>query len=155
MLRHYITRIDYRASTLTLLPPSQFRPPAEAKQLALSFDASGVPAVAAAVDGKRALFELDVRAPTSMLFSPFLARTGLHRTYARTPVVKQSRTMYSHPVHTVTMSGFGLHDVPFWFSTGKAGKFASSDVAGLLGNNVLSHFVVTIDLPHRRVYLTR
>jgi hypothetical protein len=145
LLHRYVARIDYRSSTLTLIPAAQFQPPREAQALALSFDSSNMPAIAGAVDGKRALFELDVRAPTSMLFTPFLQRTGLRSSYGR--------TRRPHAVRSVQISGAELHGAVFWFSTASSGKFAASDVAGLLGNNVLSHFVVILDLPRRRAYL--
>lgn len=153
LLHSYVAEIDYRASTLTLIPPAHFAAPRGVEPLPLRSDSSGMPVVAAAVDGTTALFELDVRAPTSMLFTPFLDRTGLGRAYASTPVVKKSM-FAAHAVRRVQISGVELHGVPFWFSTASNGKFAAGDVAGLLGNNVLSHFVVTLDVPHRRAYFT-
>jgi hypothetical protein len=153
MLRNYVITIDYQASTLTLTPPARFRAPRGARRFPLSFDAFGQPAIEASVDGRRGLFELDVRAGTSMLFSPFLDRTGLRRTYAETPVVRQSGTLAAHAVRSVQVGSVALADTPFWFSTESAGKFANPDAAGLLANNVLSHFRVTFDVPHRAVYL--
>lgn len=153
LLRRYVVQIDYRASTLTLTPAARFHAPAGAKALALEYDSSGMPAITAAVDGRLVLLELDIRAPTSMLFSPFLQSSGLRSSYAETPVVKQSGTLVAHAVRSLHVGGAELHDVTFWFSTASSGKFAASDVAGLLGNNVLAHFVVTLDVPHRRAYL--
>lgn len=153
LLQRYVVQIDYRASTLTLIPPARFQPPAGVKALALQYDSSGMPAIAAAIDGTPVLVELDVRAPTSMLFTPFLERSGLRHAYAGTPVVKQSGILIAHAVGRVQVSGAELHDMAFWFSTASSGKFAAADVAGLLGNNVLSHFVVTMDTSRRRVYL--
>lgn len=154
LLAHYAARIDYHSSTLTLIPLVRFQPPAGAHALVMHVDAAGLPAVGAAVDGKNAAFELDMRAPTSMLFRPFLAGTGLGDSYARTPVVKQSGTLLAHAIDTVQVGGAALHRIAFWFSTDTSGKFANADVAGLLGNNVLSNFVVTLDVPHHVVYLT-
>lgn len=145
LLQNYVASIDYSTSTMTLVPAAQFQPPPDAKPLAVRPDARGVPAVAAAVDGKPALFELDVRAPTSMLFAPFLQSTGLRASYGN------GRGPY--PVRTVNVSGAEIHGASFLFSTATTGDFAATDVGGLLGNNVLSHFVVTLDLPHQRAYL--
>ncbi len=153
LLRHYVARIDYRANAFTLIPATSFQPPRGAQPLPVSSDSAEMPAIAGTVDGRSGLFELDVRAPTSMLFTPFLERTGLRDAYAATPVVKTSATLVAHAIRSVRIGGTELHDVPFWFSTASSGKFAAGDVAGLFGNNVLSHFVVTIDLPHRVVYL--
>jgi ketosteroid isomerase-like protein len=143
LLRRYVVQIDYRSSTLTLIPPAQFHAPPDAPPLALRFDSNGVPAVQGAVDGIGGELELDVRAPRSMLFTPFLDRTGMRRKYSgKSPAVR-----------SVQIGSVDLHDVPMRFSTDSTGKFASSDVAGLLGNNILSRCVVTFDLPHRSAYL--
>ncbi len=139
LLRKYVARIDYRSSTLTLIPPNQFQPPRDAQRLAVQLDSYGVPSVPAAVDGIGALFELDVRAPVSMLFSPFLNRTG----FPRSP----------RALHRVQLGSVEIRNAEFRFSSDTSGKFANSEVAGLLGNDVLSHVTLTLDLPHRRAYV--
>jgi hypothetical protein len=154
LLQHYVARIDYRSSTLTLTSPQQFRAPAGSKAFPLRYDAAGLPLLPAVVDGIRGDFELDVRAATSMLFTRFLDQTGLRNKYAHAPIAKQSATLTAHAIGRTQVSGISIRAVPFWFATDQTGKFAGGTVAGLLGNNVLSHFVVTIDVPHRTVYLT-
>ena len=144
LLQRYVVQIDYRASSLTLIPPAQFHPPSGTRPLPLRVDANGVPAVSGAIDETRGDLELDVRAPTSLLFTPFLDRTGLRSKYPGKP----------HIVHTVRIGSTVLHGMPFSFSTASGGKFASTDVAGLLGNNILSHCVITFDLPHHGAYLS-
>ena len=136
LLQRYVATIDYRASTLTLVPVETFSPPRDARPLPLSFDTYGLPVVHAEVDGVAAALELDVRAPRSMLFSPFLERTKL-----------------PHDSMNVRIVGYDVPNVAFLFSSATSGKFADSAVAGLLGNNVLSQFVVTLDLPHHRAFL--
>jgi hypothetical protein len=154
LLQHYVTTIDYQASSMILSELDGFRPPSDAQRLPLTFDSYGLPVVPGVVDGITTSFELDLRAPTSMLFRPFLARTGLDRLYAATPIVKESNASIAHAIRVVQLGGFELHDVAFWFSTATSGKFANDSLAGLLGNNVLSHFLVTLDVPHRCAYLT-
>jgi len=44
------------------------------------------------------VFEVDVRAPTSMLFQPFLARTGMGKQYASAPVVQRSTMSVAHAI---------------------------------------------------------
>jgi hypothetical protein len=152
-LRRYVARINYHDSTLALLSAAAFRPRSDEVRLPLAFDSYGLPVVHATLDGISAPFELDVRAPTSMLFRPFLERTGLSRFYAAAPVMRRSGTLVAHAVRTVNVAGFQLRDVPFWFSTATHGKFANPTVAGLLGNDVLSHFVLTLDFSHRAAYV--
>ncbi|HEY6326889.1 MAG TPA: hypothetical protein VIW73_10310 [Candidatus Cybelea sp.] len=154
-LRRYAVRINYHDSTLALLPITAFRPASDAVRLPIAFDSYGLPVVHATIDGISAPFELDVRAPTSMLFRPFLERTALSQFYAAAPIVRRSSTLVAHAVRKVDVAGFQLRDVPFWFSTATDGKFANPAVAGLLGNNVLSHFVLTLDFSHRAAYVAR
>lgn len=155
LLRHYVARIDYRSSTLTLIAPEDFRPPRSATPIALRLDSYGLPVAPASVDGIPGLFEIDVRAPSSMLFRPFLERAGLGRRYAKTPVVRRSGMRVAHAVRSVRLQGVTVRSVPFWFSADTSGKFASGEVAGLLGNDVLSHFELTFDFPHRSVYVRK
>ena len=155
LLRNYVTRIDYKASTLTLTAAERYDAPPGAMRVPLRFDSFGLPVVSATVDGVAGVFEIDVRAPTSMLFRPFLERNGIAARYGSAPVVRQNGALLAHAIHSVRVAGASLNAVPFWFSTDRTGKFSSAEVAGLLGNNVLSHFEVTFDYPHRSVYLTR
>jgi hypothetical protein len=137
LLKRYALTIDYAASTLTLIPLGSFTPPRNASRLPLSFDEYGMPVVDAVVDERPARFELDVRAPSSMLFAPFLKRSGI-----------------AHKVNTVSIAGHNLYAVRFWFATDTSGKFASTTTAGLLGNNVWSNFVLTLDYGHAAAYIT-
>ena len=138
LLREYVACVDYRNSTLTLTPATVFRAPPAARALPLTFDSYQMPVAQAEVDGVAAPLEIDVRAGTSMLFSPFVARTKLDRTRV---------------VHTVKIAGYTLQDVRITSSMATSGKFASSEVAGLLGNNLLSRFALTLDFQHRNAYL--
>jgi ketosteroid isomerase-like protein len=153
LLQHYVAQIDYKSSALTLISPQHFHPPAGSKAFPLRYDAFGLPLLPAVVDGIRGDFELDVRARTSMLFTRFLDQTGLRSKYAHTPVAKQSASLIAHAVRNTQVSGISIPGAPFWFATDTSGKFAGGAVAGLLGNNVLSHFIVTIDEPQKKVYL--
>lgn len=138
LLQRYVATIDYGASTLTLVPVEAFSPARDARRLPLTFDTYGLPVVQAAVNGIAGAFELDVRAPHSMLFSPFLERTKLPQ----------------QPMN-VRVGGYEVRDAAFMFSSATSGKFADPALAGLLGNNVLSQFVVTLDLPHHNAYLSQ
>ena len=120
LLRHYVVRIDYRASTLTLIPPEQFHPASGERPLAMTFDSYGMPVARGLLDGISAPFELDVRAETSMLFAPFLDREGLRRKYRDAPVVRRSGGLVAYEVHHVQIDGVDLVNVPFWFSNSSA-----------------------------------
>lgn len=153
LLKHYALGLDYAASTMTLTPLETFAPPAHAERLPFTLDEYGMPVVEARIDGITARFELDVRAPTSMLFAPFLQRSGLGLAYANAPVVKHSESGVAHAIDAISVGGHRLHAVTAWFSQDSTGKFASASVAGLLGNNVWSNFVVTLDYRDRAAYI--
>jgi hypothetical protein len=52
------------------------------------------------------------------------------------------------------VGGRTFRNLPMWFSTGNEGKFASKTAAGLLGNDLLSHFTVTFDYRDRIIILS-
>lgn len=135
-LQQYAIRIDYAKAAITLTPFGTFVPEQAAEQLPVNIDSYGMPTVTAAVDGITGRFEIDVRAPTSMLFSPF---------------VRQHHVLDEQP-HSIDLGRYVVRDAVLRLSRASAGKFASAEVAGLIGNNVLSKFVLTFDY-HRHVLL--
>jgi hypothetical protein len=54
----------------------------------------------------------------------------------------------------ISVAGHGLRNVTVWFSTDTNGKFASTSVAGLLGNSFWSRFDVTLDYRRHAAYIT-
>lgn len=90
-------------------------------------------------DGIAGRFEIDVRAPVSMLFSPFV----------------RQHHIVEDGAHRMTVGRFTVRSAAVRLSGATAGKFASTEVAGLIGNDVLSRFVVTLDYQRRAVYLER
>lgn len=153
LLKRYAVTLRYAASTLTLTPLGAFTPPPNALKLPLTFDEYGLPVIAATIDGKPARFELDVRAPSSLLFTPFLKTSGIGKKYASAPIAKQSGTRVAHDIATISIAGQPVHHVTAWFSTDTSGKFASASVAGLLGNNFWSKFDLTLDYGAKAAYL--
>jgi len=142
LMHRYVLRIDYARQEMTLIDPTRFEPPA-VKGLPLSVDAFGVPAVPAAVNGVPGTFELDVRAPTSMLFTPFARSLGLS-----VPQTSKRR------VDSIAIAGYRQSGTLVWISNASDGKFAAADPLGLLGNDVLSAYVITIDYSRAMVYVS-
>jgi len=140
LMHRFVLRIDYARQEITFINPAAFEPP-NARGLPLSVDAFGVPAVPAAVNGVRGTFELDVRAPTSMLFTPFVRSLGLS--------VSQ---MSKRRVESIAFAGYEKSDTLVWISNASDGKFAAAAPLGLLGNDVLGAYVITIDYSRRMVY---
>lgn len=153
ILARYSVGIDYRRQTLSLTPFAQALTPRNAVTLALSIDEFGMPVIPASADGHAGNFELDVRAPTSMLFKAFAERSGLSARYAGAPVLKTGENRVQHELARVALGPYVVQNIATWFSSETQGKFASQVSAGLLGNNVLSHFIVTMNYRRREVYI--
>lgn len=129
LLEQYAVRIDYGNSTVELLPFGTFSAPANAEQLPMQLDTFEMPTVEATIDGLRGRFEIDVRAQSSMLFTPFVRAHNVSAPYP----------------HTVAIGRYVVRDATVRLSSASSGKFASPDVAGLIGNDILSRFVLTLD----------
>jgi hypothetical protein len=153
LLKRYAMELDYAESRMTLSPLPTFTPPPKAARLPFTLDDHGMPVIEAQIDRSPAHLELDVRAPSSMLFAPFLKSSGVGTRYAGAPVVKQTPMGVAHAIHELSIGGHRLSSVTAWFSGAASGKFASATVAGLLGNNVWEHFVVTLDYRRHTAYL--
>lgn len=141
LLNRFVIRIDYARREMTLIPPGDFRAP-RVSALPLQIDTFGVPAIPAAVNGVHGLFELDVRAPSSMLFTPFARSLG----YRPAKTSKQI-------IDSVSIGSYRRTNVPVWISTATRGKFAARSPLGLIGNDVLAAYVITLDYAARKAYV--
>lgn len=155
LLHRYVIRIDYKRAQIAFVPFKDFSPPPKAAAFPMFIDAFGVPAIRAAAEGYSGSFEIDVRAPVSMLFTPFVKRDGFEGRYAQRPVLKTSQFGNQYALSNFSIGAFTVRDSPTWFSKAAQGKFASDKLAGLLGNAVLSNFTVTFDYATQTIYLER
>jgi hypothetical protein len=143
-------RLDYARNTLTLTPLQTFTYHGSGKALPLVFH-DVIPLIRAAADGVAGLFAYDVRAPSAMLlFHPFLKQHGFLARYDVHP--DADHLMVPVTLHTLEVAGVTLKDQPARFGGFTDGKFAATDEAGLLGHDVLSQFITTIDYRDRVIY---
>jgi hypothetical protein len=141
LMQRFVIRIDYKRREMSLIPPSDFKPP-RTEGLLLRIDNFGVPFIPAAVNGVSGPFELDVRAPVSMLFTPFAQSLGL-----RVPQTSKRR------IDSVRLGRYTQANVLVWISNATDGKFAASKPLGLIGNDILAKYVLTIDYADGVAYL--
>jgi hypothetical protein len=153
IVERYVVRLDYARKRMTLTPFSQFRPAPHAVSLKFRLDSYRLPVVGARVDGIPGEFEVDVRARAGMLFAPFVRRGDFTRRYAGARPVRSSAARNEYRVSQLAIGPFVLHESLMWFSADTKGKFATGEVAGLLGNNALSKFILTLNYRTSRVYL--
>lgn len=150
LLARYAMRLDYVHATLAFTPLAAFRYQGKGKALPLVFH-DVMPLIPAAADGVAGLFAYDLRAPGKlMLFHPFLEHNGFLVRYGVRPDA-------AHPsipgvLHKLDLAGITLPDQPANFAGYTSGKFAASDEAGVLGYDVLSQFVTTVDYRAKLIY---
>ena len=150
LLARYAMRLDYGHATLTFTPLAAFHYQGTGTALSLKLH-DVMPLISASADGVSGLFAYDVRAPGKlMLFHPFLEHNGFLSRYGVQPDAE-------HPsipgvLHRLELAGVSLQDQPANFAGYTTGKFAATDEAGVLGYDVLSQFVTTVDYRHKLIY---
>jgi hypothetical protein len=150
ILNRFALRLDYAAATLTLTPLESFDYRGDGKALPVVFH-DVIPLISASADGVNGLFAYDVRAPSALLlFHPFLEQHGFLARYGAHP--DAGHLMLPVTLHTLEVAGVTLKDQPARFGGFTEGKFAATDEAGLLGYDVLSQFITTLDYRHQVIY---
>ena len=150
LLARYAMRLDYGHATLGFTPLAAFQYRGKGTALPMVFH-DVMPLISASADGVSGLFAYDVRAPGRlMLFHPFLEHNGFLARYGVQPDA-------AHPsipgvLHSLELAGAPLQDQPTSFAGYTSGKFAATDEAGVLGYDVLSQFVTTVDYRHKLIY---
>jgi hypothetical protein len=151
-LRTHVATFDAQHGTLTLDAP----PSAQRTDHAIPFRLSDkLLVVRAAVDGTEGDFILDTGDRSAItLFTPFAREhyrtrgsgtlrdvvTGFGLT---APIVADVTRL-----HDLALAGYDVADPIARLATQQGGGFASDEVAGSIGNAILSRFTVTFDYPH-------
>lgn len=150
ILKHFAMRVDYAHATLTLTPLDGFKYTGSGTALHVSFH-DVIPLITASADGVSGLFPYDIRAPGKMmLFRPFLAQHGFLTRYGVQP--DADHPMVPGMLHTLQVAGVMLKDQPVNFAGFTSGKFAADNEAGILGYQLLSQFVTTVDYRDGVIY---
>jgi len=150
ILKRFALRVDYAHTTLTLTPLESFKYRGSGKPLPVVFH-DVIPLVTAAADSVSGLFAYDLRAPgTIMLFHPFLEQHGFLARYGVAPDAEHPRVPGT--LHALQLAGITLTEQPVNFAGFTSGKFASATEAGVLGYDVLSQFVTTVDYRDGVIY---
>lgn len=153
-----VVRIDYARETLTLTKPSAFKPPPTAIAVALKFNGHH-PVVDGVIDGMTGEFEIDTGADNALtLMAPFSKAHQLTSKYpaARevlfTGVGGQSKE-YMVRTGMLQIGDATIAHLVTNIATDPKGVAASPWTAGNIGADVLRRFIVTLDYPHRLMYL--
>jgi hypothetical protein len=159
LLRRFTTRVDYDRQQLTFTAAGGLRDTAGTNVLPLSFDGR-TPMVHARVNGIDGVFMMDTGDSGDLtVFAPFAAA---HR------ITLDGRISAGHSggvggiienrrgkVASLALGQRALLDVPTTLSAPKSGAFASGQLAGNLGQGILSRYIITLDYASRRMQLQR
>jgi len=150
LLERYAMRVDYAHATLSFTPLAVFRYQGKGIALPVVFH-DVMPLVSASADGVTGLFAYDIRAPGRlMLFHSFLERNDFLARYGVQP--DAANPSIAGTLHGLELAGVSLHNQPANFAGYTTGKFAATDEAGVLGYDVLSQFVTTVDYRDKLIY---
>jgi hypothetical protein len=182
LLRKYAVRIDYRNGQLTLVPAGQFQPPADGFALPLRFGVSkdGLfqADVEATLEHVAGQFVVDTGSGGQILLAPgFEQDHGLIDHYAKVISIltpggiggRQRMRMGLGASFALGAANFstplvetidGSAPAEYYVSGPYSGDFRemhrpkplSAMQAGLIGNGVLAHFIVTLDYKGGRIY---
>ncbi|MBI4467681.1 MAG: retropepsin-like domain-containing protein [Acidobacteria bacterium] len=151
-MEQFVFEIDYRENRLALWPRTAELIP-RADQLPLPLELHSAPGFTGAslyvpvtLDGRRCLAEIDTGAETGVLGRRMGARLG-----ATLKPIDRPQGLPTHTVSRVELAGRVFANVPF-----KLDPRLGSDMRPygqcVIGNELLKAFVVTFDIPRRRVF---
>ncbi|HEX4050630.1 MAG TPA: aspartyl protease family protein [Steroidobacteraceae bacterium] len=156
LLRRFRVTIDYQQRRLTLTPPSSG---SDGERLPLYFDGRQS-FIEAAVDGIHGYFRLDTGDDGALtLFDHFFSR---HDFPVELPGIGEARggiggaiaTLLTR-VDTLSLGDLTLALPLAELNVAKVGAFATDHIAGNIGSLVWQNFVLTLDYPHRAVFLRK
>ena len=159
LFKHFVVRIDFRQSLLTLTLGSGFRYQGHGISLPIKFHAGLIPQVKAEVDGKAGWFKLDTGYNGSLaLFGKFIYEHNLLAEYAPRQSGTGARTLTEEfgdvPVAQIREFKLGdasLGEMPTSFFLDREGS--NSIYAGAIGTGILKRFKVIINYQKQRLIL--
>ncbi len=155
-MENFVFRIDYRAGRLTLWPrPTQLVPEADELPLPLelhtrpNFSGASVH-VPARLEGRhRCPMMVDTGTDKGVLGRKIAARLGV--TLRPVQSAQENKGLPVHTVRRLEFAGRIFTNVRFLFDP-RRGAEANPYEQCVIGNEQLRHFVVTLDIPHRRAF---
>lgn len=97
---------------------------------------------------------LDLNSPFSRE-NDIINKTGKHYSYLVKSINKKETSFYEGHVRSFTFDDQKVEDLPIGISTANAGIQADKSIAGIIGNEILSMFNITIDVPDKMMYFTK
>ncbi len=162
LLQGFVVRIDFAHSQLTLIDPKHFTYSGNGASVPLILNKHGNGAFFdAKVDGIKGRFQLDSGNEKGLfLNSAFVDKhhlvQRLHATlrgYNGKGLGGDAPEAWIVRLHSLELGGITLHDPVAFMQTDKDAVL--QELAGNVGQSILTHFTVTIDCAHRVMYLEK
>lgn len=157
--KHFIVRIDFRQSLLTLTTGSVFRYQGDGISLPIKFHAGLIPQVKAEVDGKAGWFKLDTGYNGSLaLFGKFIYEHHLLAEYAPRQGGTGARTLTEEfgdvPAAQIRVFKLGHTSLGKMLASFFLEREGSNSIyAGAIGTGILKQFNVIINYQKQRLIL--
>ncbi len=160
-LNRVIIEIDYDDRVVRLHRREGFEPPRGAREVPLRMDGN-IPTAPVSIEGIETWVHLDTGSNGSLdLTTPFVKEHELlaeenDRGKMRDSGVKGvggHSSAVRGPLHHFELGGFEFEELPTNFSLSNEGIFANSEIAGVLGAEVLSRFHLYLDYEGARLWL--
>jgi hypothetical protein len=156
-----VVKHDYVHHILTFTPPDQYRYSGPGTVIPF-LRPRNIPQIQASLDSIPGTFGVDTGARSALLlYGPFCETNRLAAKYgARLEGVTgwgiggPVRSLLAR-AHTLDLGGVIVHELVIRLSTQKSGATTSSEMAGLIGPDVLSQFDVTFDYARSRIILEK
>ena len=159
-LQLVVVQIDYQGRRVRFCDRRSFHPPHDAEEFVLRMDGN-VPTIEVEIEGIEAWVHVDTGSNSSLdLTAPFVEEHGLLEDESRGPLEDSGMQGVGGMAHSqrgtlksLQIGSFRFEDLPANFNQQGEGLFGSSEVAGVLGAEVLSRFTLTLDYLARRLWL--
>jgi hypothetical protein len=157
----YVVAIDYQQRLLTFTPSSQYETPKDA--VVVPFDLPRqIPVIDAELDGVPGKFGVDTGARSSLLiYGPFAKEHKLKEKYGAHlegvtgwGIGGPIRSLLARSQH-LSFGGFDVRGSIVRLSTLATGLTSSTELAGLIGPDVLARFIVTFNYSKRQMLLEK
>ncbi len=152
--------IDYETRTVTVFDPSRFLPPPAGKFIAFRMT-SNVPTITASIGSVKGDFIIDLGNPYDLIIHDAFAREhdiasvvdNLHAEVGSLGGVGGSVAMRRGTISTLSLAGISVPKCSVLLPQESSGMSASEQIAGNIGNGILSNFRVLLDYSHNRLTL--
>ena len=155
-LSRFVSRIDYERSILTLYEPDSAAgtAPLDAPLIHNVFSVEGM------VDGLYGgTFLIDTGAGNSMLQKGFSEKNGLFANRSKVEIsimgAGGEESAYLARFDSFEIGGITIEKPLFALSTAERGIGAFPGISGIIGNDILQRFTVTLDYRHQRIGLEK